>query len=159
MRKHHSPRHFSLSTFLAISFGSLMLLGVCSVLVFSLAGAGRNTGDLLADKADLILSSIEQRIRHHLEPIVAQAEYLKTAIDQGQLDVQDARTLGTALRSALAATPQVAGSAFLRPNLEVVRVDRLDGSLVVEDWSRRREIVKLVEDLREGKGIGWSEPV
>jgi hypothetical protein len=77
MRQRSSRRYVSLSTLLAISFGGLMLLAVGSVLVVSLGRAGRNTGELLADKAELILSSIEQRVRQHLGLVVAQAEYLK----------------------------------------------------------------------------------
>ena len=147
MRQRISPRYFSLSTLLAISFGGLMLLAVGSVLVVSLGGAGRNTGELLADKADLILSSIEQRVRQHLGLVVAQAEYLKTSMDRGQLDVKDARALETALRSALAATPQVTGIGFIRSNLEVVRVERRDCSLITEDWSRQLDVIKLFEDV------------
>ncbi|MBM6582963.1 hypothetical protein ILT44_22415 [Microvirga sp. BT689] len=159
MRRRISPRYFSLSTLLAVGFGSLMLLAVGSVLVVSLGGAGRNTGELLADKADLILSSIEQRVRQHLGLVMAQAEYLKTSMDRGQLDIKDARALETALRSAVAATPQVTGIGFIRSDLEVVRVERRDGSLITEDWSGQPEIIKLFEDVRAGEAAGWGEPV
>jgi adenylate cyclase len=159
MRKRISPRLFSLSTVLALSFGGLMLLAVGSVLIVSLGGAGRNTGELLADKASLILSSIEQRIRQHLGPVVAQAEYLKNSIENGQLDIEDTRALETALRSALAATPQVTGIGFIRANLEVARVERQDGSFLTEDWSSRPEIIKVIEDFRAGRSAGWGEPV
>jgi hypothetical protein len=66
---------------------------VGSVLVVSLGGAGRNTGELLADKADLILSSIEDRLRQHLGAAVAQAEYLKLSIEEGRIDVADPKVL------------------------------------------------------------------
>jgi adenylate cyclase len=159
MQQRSSRRYVSLSTLLAISFGGLMLLAVGSVLIVSLGGAGRNTGELLADKAELILSSIEQRVRQHLGPVMAQAEYLKNSIESGQLDVEDPKALETALRSALAATPQVTGIGFIRSNLEVARVERRDGTLITEDWSRRPEIIRVFEDFRAGKGAGWSEPV
>jgi class 3 adenylate cyclase len=136
-----------------------MLLAVGSVLVVSLRGAGRNTGELLADKADLILSSIEQRVRQHLGPVVAQAEYLKNSIERGQLDIEDTRALETALRSALAATPQVTGIGFIHSSLETARVERRDGTLIAEDWSQRPEIMKVLEDFRAGKSAGWGEPV
>ncbi len=159
MRKRISPRLFSLSTVLALSFGGLMLLAVGSVLIVSLGGAGRNTGELLADKASLILSSIEQRVRQHLGPVVAQAEYLKNSVESGQLDIEDTKVLETALRSALSATPQVTGIGFIRANLEVARVERRDGSFLTEDWSGRPEIIKVFEDFRAGRSAGWSEPV
>ena len=59
MRERSFSRHVSLSALLALSFGGLMLVAVGSVLAVSLGGAGRNTGELLADNAELILSSIE----------------------------------------------------------------------------------------------------
>jgi hypothetical protein len=90
---------------------------------------------------------------------MAQAEYLKNSIESGQLDVEDPKALQTALRSALAATPQVTGIGFIRSNLEVARVERRDGSFLTEDWSRRPEIIRVLEDFRAGKGAGWGEPV
>ena len=152
-------RRISLSVLLAFAFGALMLVGVGSVLIISIGGAGRNTEELLADKVDLILSSIEQQIRQHLGPVVAQAEYVKNSIEQQQLNTDDPRELETALRSALAATPQVTGIGFIRPNLEVARVERYDGSLIVEDWSSRPEIRQVFADMQVGKGAGWGAPV
>src|SRR5215213_856221 len=71
-------RPISLSVLLAFASGALMLVGVGSVLIISIGGAGRNTEELLADKVDLILSSIEQQIRQHLGPVVAQADTSRT---------------------------------------------------------------------------------
>jgi adenylate cyclase len=159
MRERSFSRHVSLSTLLALSFGGLMLVAVGSVLAVSLGGAGRNTGELLADKAELILSSIEQRVRQHLGPVVDQAEYLNVSIERGQLDVSDAGALHTVLRSALAATPQVTGIAFIHADLQVVRVERQDGGLITEDWSARPEIIKVLDDFRAGRTAGWAEPV
>ena len=159
MRQRISRRYFSLSTLLAVSFGGLMLLAVGSVLIVSLGGRGakhrRASGR--QGRPDPVLHRAARPATSW--PVMAQAEYLKNSIERGQLDVEDARALETALRSALAATPQVTGIGFIRSDLEVARVERRDGTLITEDWSRQPEIIKVFEDFRAGKGAGWGEPV
>ena len=156
----HPPRlRLSLGALLAIAFGGLLAVAVGSVLVVSLGGAGRNTGELLADKADLILSSIEDRLRQHLGAAVAQAEYLKLSIEEGRIDVADPKVLEAALRGALAATPQVTGIGFVTADYKVARAERADGTFVREDWSERPEMISVLGDIRAGKGASWGEPV
>lgn len=147
-----------LGTVLAVAFGTMMLLAVGSVLVVSLKGAGRNTSELLADKADLIIASIEQRIRQQLEPVAAQAEFLRAAIERGQLALDKEEELGAALRFALAATPQATGIGFLRPDLTITRVERHDGATTSEDWSKRPEIVEAFGQFQVSGVPGWQSP-
>jgi adenylate cyclase len=149
----------SLGTLLALGLGGLMLLAVGSVLLLSFGGASRNTNELLRDKTDLILSSIEQRIRQHLDPVTAQATYLHSLMERGVVDYRDPDVLGAALRAALAATPQVTGIGFVDEHRQVVRVERGDGAILREDWSQRPELVAVVEGFRDGARSGWGEPV
>lgn len=149
----------ALGTVLAVAFGSLMLVAVGSVLIVSLKGAGRNTSELLADKAHLILASVEQRVRQRFEPVVAQAQYLRAAIERGQLRIDDEEGLKTALRFALAATPQANGIGFIRPDLTMTRAERQDGVTASEDWSNRPEIVEGFKHFRGGGADGWNPPV
>lgn len=158
MLKRLSRMRPALGTVLAAAFGTLMLLAVGSVLVVSLKGAGRNTSELLADKTDLIIASIEQRIRQQLEPVAAQAEYLRAAIEGGRLAVDTEEELGAALRYALAATPQATGLGFLRSDLTITRVERQDARTRSEDWSKRPEIIEAVGRLQAGGVAGWQSP-
>jgi class 3 adenylate cyclase len=148
-----------LGALLALGLGSLMLLAVGSVLALSLGGASRNTNELLRDKTDLILSSIEQRFRQHLDPVAAQAAYLRGLMERGVVDPRDPDALGAALRASLAATPQVAGIGFIDENLRVVRVERGDDAIHREDWSGRPELLAMVREFRDGARSGWGEPV
>lgn len=152
-------RRLGLRLVLALGLGGLMLLGVGSVLFVSVGGASRNTTALLRDKADLILSSIEQRVRDHLDPAMAQATYLRTLIEAGELDPDDRAGLGAALRGALAATPQVTGAAFVASDGRVTRVDRGDRRVLEEDWSDRAEIRALLAHHRGGGATRWGAPV
>jgi HAMP domain-containing protein len=138
--------------------GGLMLLGVGSALFVSLAGASRNTTALLADKADLILSSIEQRVRQHLDPAKAQAEYLAGLMESGSLDPADEAATAAALRASLAASPQVTGVAFIGADGRVLRVERDGGLLVREDWSNRPKIMELMAGFRTDRGLDWGAP-
>jgi class 3 adenylate cyclase len=149
----------SLSTVLALGLGGLMLLAVGSVLLLSVGGASRNTTALLRDKIDLTLSSIEQRVRQHLDPAATQAEYLKGLMENGTIDPNDRNALSVALRTSLAATPQVMGIAFLDASGTVRRVYRGSGELIEEDWSDRREIQGLLTEMRTGGRLSWSPPV
>ncbi len=150
---------FTLSTVLALGLGGLMLLAVGSVLLLSVGGASRNTTALLRDKIDLTLSSIEQRVRQHLDPVATQAEYLKGLMESGALDPADRGAFSQALRSSLAATPQVVGIAFIDNRGLVRRVHRDSGELIDEDWSNRREIQRLLAEMRSGARLAWSAPV
>ncbi len=150
----------SLSTLLALGLGTLMLVAVGSASLISLGGATRNTFTLLQDKAGLILAVLEQRVRQHLDPVTAQANYLRMMIETGALETDQAPMLAVALRAALAATPQVAGIAFVRAqDLAVVRMQRDEEGIHREDWSNRSEIVKLVASVREDGAGGWRAPV
>ena len=148
----------ALGTVLAAVFGTFVLVAVGSVLFVSLMGAGRNTEELLADKAHLILGSIEQRVRQQFEPVVAQAEYLGAAIERGQLRTTSEEELSQALRFALAATPQVTGIGFVRPDFKITRVERQDEVARTEDWTRRPDIAAKFELFRKGGAGGWAPP-
>lgn len=156
-----APRRIrlTLSTVLAAGLGGLMALAVGSVLLLSVGGASRNTTELLRDKIDLTLSSIEQRVRQHLDPVASQASYLKDLIESGRLDPADRQGLEVALRTSLAATPQVMGAAFLDARGLIWRVERDKGGLVEEDWSERPEIQRLLASFRGGSGLSWNPPV
>jgi len=128
-----------------------MLLAVGSVLLLSFGGASRNTSALVRDKTDLVLSSIEQRIRQHLDPVQAQSAYLQGLIERGVVDHRNQGALGAALRASLAATPQVAGIAFIGEDLQTRLVERNGGSVEREDWSKRPEIAAVVDAFRGGE--------
>jgi class 3 adenylate cyclase len=148
-----------LGALLALGLGGLMLIAVGSVLALSLGGASRNTSELLRDKTALILSSIEQRFRQHLDPVAAQAAYVQGLMERGVVDPRDPGALGAVLRASLAATPQVAGIGFIDDNLQVVRVERGDDAIRREDWSQRPELLNVVREFRDGARSGWGEPV
>lgn len=149
----------SLATILAVSLGTLMLVSVGSVSLITLGTAGRNTFDLLQDKAVLTLASIEQSVRQHLDPVVAQAAYLKGLIEAAPPGTPDLARIAADLKAALAATPQVTGLGFVMAGTgRMVRVLR-GGDAVEEDWTAVSDIAGIVDLARAGPTIGWRPPV
>lgn len=98
---------------LTAGFGGLMLLAVASVLVLGINTSGRNTFQLLSDKAELLIGGLDARVRAQLEPARAQAEFLARQIAAGEIDPGDRVRMGDLLRGALAPAPQITGVAFL----------------------------------------------
>ncbi|WP_051341369.1 adenylate/guanylate cyclase domain-containing protein [Azospirillum halopraeferens] len=121
--------HLPIAAVLVAGFGSLMLLAVASVLVLGLVGAGRNTFELLNDKADLALAGVEVRVRHQLDPAAEMAKFVAGLIESGDLDTGSEEALAVTLRGALAAAPQVTGVAFIAADRTGVRVGRVEGKL------------------------------
>ncbi len=94
-------------------FGGLTLLAVASVLILGLNTSGRNTFQLLSDKAELLIAGLESRVRAQLEPARAQAEYLARQIAAGEVEPGERQRMSDLLRGSLAPVPQITGVAFL----------------------------------------------
>jgi len=65
-----------ISTVLAAGFCLLTLLALALVLVVSYDVARRNTSELVRDKSELVMHSMRERVRAHVEPVRAQLDYL-----------------------------------------------------------------------------------
>ncbi len=149
----------SLSTLLSVSLGALILAAVGTVSIVTLGTAGRNTFELLQDKANLTMASIEQSVRQHLDPVTLQAAYLKALIVASPSDGSGLARIAESLKAALAATPQVTGAAFLaQDGGRMVRVSR-DGETVEDDWTREPELRRLMDGAAAGAAGGWQPPV
>ncbi len=74
-----------LAVVLAALFGSLILIAVASVWLFSMSVAGRNTVELIQDLTDVVMLTIVSRIDTLLRPAEAQASYLSRQIAGGKI--------------------------------------------------------------------------
>ncbi len=148
-----------ITVILGFGFGSLMLVAVASVLFLGVLGARENTATLLRDKAELTLASIRDKITAHLQPVEAQGTYVADLIARGVVDPDDREAMGRSLVAALAATPQVSGIAFARPDGLLWRVSRKAGRLERDDWSGDPEAVEAIERAREKPEAEWAPPV
>jgi len=153
-----------ISVALTVGFGLLLLIAVGSVGWFLLDAGRQNTFDLLRQKSEITLDSIEAQLDQHLSAAARQAEYLAARVAQGAVEPTDPERMVDMMFGALAATPQVNGIAFIDTELEALRVGRKEGLLVWlrSDWSEREDISAMIEMTRDAGphtwlGIAWLE--
>ena len=146
-----------LAVALALAFG-LMLLAALSVVLFLAFHAGTtNTRQLLAERSNLLLDTLEDRVESFLSPVAVQLGVISTEMADGG---DPARLLErkSALHGILAATPQVVGVLFVTPDLKAYRYLRETGAEPVEDWSDNAGMVRYLAGARLGRAVAWGPP-
>ena len=124
--------------------------------------AALNTTELIRDKADLVIASIEARTHGHLDPVRAQLEYLADLLTDEALDPGGPRPedLGPLLRASLAAVPQVSAVAFVDPALRVLRAfrDPHPGrpAITTGDWSDAPGFRRAMARARRADRAFWG---
>lgn len=127
------PRRFriAIGAALMVGFGSLVFLAAASVLGIGLWSARENTVELLRDREQYLVDLLVERVRGHLDPVMKANAYMADLIADGSIDPSNQEQLADNMRSAMAATPQVEGMAFLASNGQVFRYQRATGRLSV----------------------------
>ncbi|HZH29004.1 MAG TPA: adenylate/guanylate cyclase domain-containing protein [Azospirillaceae bacterium] len=150
----------SISTVLVTGFGGLVLLAVASVLTLGLLSAGRNTLDLLADKADLALDGVAHRVRGQLDPVRGQAAFLSELMVRGEMSFGGSGGTAELLKGSMAAVPQVTGVAVLGPDRQVARAARVDGRLLADTLppGSLPELAHVVDEARDRVEPYWAPP-
>lgn len=116
----------SMSLVLSLCFGTLITVSMGAVLGITVAGATRNTVDLLHKEADLGVSLVAREINRHLAAARTQTAFVAGMLETGKVDVDESVRLESLLTGAMAADPAIAGHAFIFPDGKAVVVDRLD---------------------------------
>lgn len=145
---------------MTLGFGGLMLAAVASVFWLGVQTSGRNTYNLLTDKAELAMNMAEARVRAQLDPARSQVDYLTAMLSAGEPSIDDGNQVETLMRGALAATPQVAGIGVLRADdgrlLGAARVGDMESAFAMDKVSDAPVI--LADVLRTGSAH-WVDPV
>jgi len=157
-------RRLPLSVFLAAAIGLAMLVALGLVLWLTLSTAWRNTEQLLADKARLVLTLIETRTEQFLAPAEALTKELARRLGEGTLDRRSAEGLAAALRFALAAAPQLRAAAFADIDGRLVSVYRTaEGGIGSREnsWLDDEAIARMMQPLQDASDVkaGWGEPL
>lgn len=144
---------------LAGGIGLLVLVAIAVVFAAGYRVARVNTAELIHDKAELVIESIIERSRAHLDPAQAQVEHVAKMIEAGHIEPADRDRLGRLLLASLAAVPQVTSIGFIDPELWIVRAFRYrDGGTVrVDDWSGDPQIVQALELSKRATSAYWGE--
>lgn len=153
---------FRLSVVLAFSIGTLVLLAVLAVLALQVRANVKNTLDLLNDKAQFILKSVERDVASHLNPVREQVEFIARQIEDGAYDITDRKQLGTLLTGALAPLPQVDRIVVVDPNRRAFGIRRNPDhkTEVIERIIEAQPIdTEAHQNLMTTKGIIWGRLV
>ncbi len=153
---------WSITTLLTWGLSILVLIALASTLYLGLRSGLRNTQELVADKAVLIVSSVTQRAVEHLAPAKAQVHFLGELITSGKLDLSDHDALARVLEASLAAAPQIAAVNFFYPDARVVGARREPNGQLTrrsEDAHGRTRLEGAFEEMRRVRGGHWGEVV
>ena len=111
-----SHRRVSVTSVAVFGLGALIAFTAGAVLWLGLGSAVESTRSLVSERSDAVLDSLERELRSRLDPVTEQARWITSLVADGKLDLQDRTRLDDFMFGALAATPQVAGIGFFRPN-------------------------------------------
>ena len=139
--------------------GALVALAAGVVLWLGLGSAAESTQTLIQERSEAALDTLERRLRSRLAPITAQARWIASLVADGAVDLGDEARLDAFMFGALAATPQVAGIGFFRPDGTGRVWYREARTAVREDRSADPNVR---EWLRAGERAGtsaWQDPI
>ncbi|TNF86445.1 MAG: HAMP domain-containing protein [Gammaproteobacteria bacterium] len=138
---------FGTSSLLAFTVGIVMFLGFGQVV--------DTTSQLLAEKSEGLIDTMEQSLDTRLQPIRAQALWIARDID----DLSNPQALDDYMLGALAATPQVAGIAVIGADGKSRRWHRDSREAIDEDWSNRPWIREYLEQVDQADTPTWRDPI
>jgi adenylate cyclase len=146
-----------LAVALASAFGLMLLVALASVLALAFYAGTVNTRQLLADRTNLLLDSLENRIETFLAPVADVVRVIAGEIES-EANPADLLAERSALHGILAATPQVLGVLFVTPDLKAYRYLRSGGPQPPEDWSPYEPMRALLAAAKPGTGVAWGPP-
>jgi adenylate cyclase len=142
---------------LAMTFGLMLLLALGSVLGLAFYAGTANTRQLLADRTNLLLDTLQDRVESLLKPVEGQLRTIGGEIAAGEIDPEHFETRRRTLAGILSATPQIVGVVFVTPELQAYRFLREQGARPVEDWSNLAGVREIFR-RSQGSALAWGAP-
>ena len=155
------PWRLSISAYLGLGLGGLVLLALSLLLWVTLGAVFKNTTELLEDKSRIFLEALTTQTSRYLDATLAPSKVVTDQISGGDLDPANTEELGQLLRTLLAATPQVDVLAFFHVDGMRSAAFR-DRGLIKSDhqpWPDRVEIREAMREIQEGRSPVWGPPV
>jgi adenylate cyclase len=147
-----------LAVALALAFGLMMVIALGSVLGLAFYAGTANTRQLLTDRTNLLLDTLDDRVEILLKPVEEQLEVVAGEIADGNIDPTRLAARQRTLKGILGTTPQVVGIVFVRPDLRAFRFLQEKGPLPAEDWSGLKGIREILEQAAPGGRVVWGAP-
>lgn len=148
---------------LAGSMGALVLSAVALVLFIGAWTGRANTIDLLNERSELILGSIERDVRAHLQPAMAQVEFVRRRIASGEIELSNSQRLSDLLMGSLAAAPQIEVITFwdtdFRQTLAFNDSSSASASVIQRQNNVSPAVLQKAELARSASGPFWDDVV
>jgi adenylate cyclase len=117
---------------LALAFVSLALIsGIAYIVV--LAGATGTAERLLVDRAQRLVEAQASLIRHRLDPVTEQLEFIAALVAAGRIDIEQPVAVREALAVMMTQVPGVSAVAFGTLDLQLHRALRRPDGMVIRD--------------------------
>lgn len=151
-------RTWSLRVLLPLLLCALVAGAVAPVVLLGYFVAFDTASRFVGGRAELILDGVEGEVRRQVEPIEAQLGLARKAVAEGRIDVGEPEAFDAFMLGLLAATPQVYGIGFVRPDGSMRRWER--GSLreIEEPASNVPLGGEALAAARAGRTAMWSAP-
>lgn len=146
---------------LMTAIGGLVTLAVGAVLLVAGYANTLNTLELLQRRAALTLNLVERGIEDKAEPARALIAHMRRLAAEGAFRADDEGQLLIALRSSLAAAPQIGGVVFWRPDGSGFWVIReADGRITTTpaDLPAEPGLLAFLAEMQQHNSIDWGDP-
>ncbi|MEH6475327.1 MAG: adenylate/guanylate cyclase domain-containing protein [Sneathiella sp.] len=149
-------RLFSISSVLAISFGSLVFVAVLAVLGISLYSGLTNTRELLLDKATFQMSAVHRNLTSVLDPMENRARFIADLIYEGKIDINDPDSMDDGLVASLAGSRYIIGAGFMTPDLNLKLADRKSRRIIETHQDKDFVSLDFMEKMRKNPVGSWG---
>ena len=151
-------RRISFVTIATFGLGAFVALAIGVTLYMSSIAGVRSTQDLIAERAESLLNSLERRIDSRLKPVSDQAEWIAHLFAEGRAGFEDLDRLDGIMFGALGTTPQVRNFTIVTAGGEARRWMRDAREAIAEDWSDRPNILATLQMARDHSEPHWLPP-
>ena len=134
-------RRISFVTIATFGLGAFVAIAVGVTLYMSSVAGVRSTQDLISERAEGLLNTLERRIDSRLKPVSDQAEWIAHLFAEARASVEDLDRLAGVMFGALGTTPQVRNLTIVTPDGKARRWMRSEREAIAENWSDRPSIM------------------
>ncbi len=142
--------------FLGVLAGILVPLVIVYILLVDVARS--NTGELVRDKATIIIDAVQDHVTGYLDPIPEQVEEIADLLHSRGLTLDDSAQLADLFQAAMAATPQVVTLSYANADGRIFRVfrNRQDERALLNDWSDDPGFQQTLQTYAAADGPAWD---
>lgn len=149
----------SMSVALGLGLGFFVLTSIAGVLGVGLLVGYQNTVDLLAQKAELIISAQRAQTSRFLESARNQVEFIADQIARDEMTPGVSEEFVSLLLGALSATPQIIRIQYIDTSYQLTAVERLDGEAapIFQRVGDDDDLKRLVDDTVARGEAYWGD--